>query len=481
MKKIKILIALVLLTIINSCSSEEVTLIEDAADRNTQINDRINVLKIKDNLFGLIVNNNNFPPPTYNYLGAGYNVTGEYANTSSAEFQVIDIDAFIIDYPTRVVIEYPSSQQYIEEYGENAKAYSEMVTTKVDLGFSIPVFGKTLESSFSNSTTNSYTFDGKYIYASYNLELKQRRFRFNSTPETLKNYLTPDFESDLELLSPAQIVEFYGTHVLADIYTGGALEIKFQSETTEENRTFASRVGLKSAVKDIFDIDIQNDVATSDSLSNYNRKLSYKTRGGDPAVALLNDDVNLEQQNTTVNFSNWQNSNTAENAVLVDFGYNGAKLIYEFVTDPIKKQQLQNYVDQYLIDNQVNLEYIEKPIHRYFNANSGDHFYTQNDGSYTGWGYEGVAFSAYTYRTPSSVPIYRYYNPGSGDHFYSKNSGAPYGYTSEGIEFYAYLNQANGTVPIYRYFNPNSGDHFYTKNVSNYSGYVSEGVAFYAF
>ena len=45
-------------------------------------------------------------------------------------------------------------------------------------------------------------------------------------------------------------------------------------------------------------------------------------------------------------------------------------------------------------------------------------------------------------------PVYRYYNATSGDHF-SSTGGAPPGYNSEGIQCYVFTQQAPGTIEIY--------------------------------
>jgi MAC/Perforin domain/Repeat of unknown function (DUF5648) len=469
MKKLNFIIVMMLAFFINSCNKEDLT-----PTNEVQLDNGLRNASTKR--FHSV----------YKYLGSGYNVTEEYANDNSAKNQVIDIDKFILVNSTRVIIESPLSQEYIEEYGENAKAYSQMVTNKVDASVSIPVFGKTLSSSFSNSNTTTNKFDAKYIYSSCNLLIKQKRYRFNATANLLKGYLTNDFTQDLQTLSPQQIVEYYGTHVLFDIFTGAKLEIKFQSETTNQDRTYAARIGITSGVKDLFNVDLSNDVNTSFSSKNFNRKLAYKTRGGDPSTSLVGD-LNLDQSNPKINFLSWQNSLTVDNSVLVDFSPNSTILIYELVTDPIKKAQLKSYVDQYLIDNQVNLEFIPKPIFRYYNPLKSSHFYTRTSGSYSafGYGYEGVAFQAYTYKAPNTVPIYRYFNTRIGDNFYSSDPGAPFGYENLGIEFYAYKQQTPGTSPVHRYFNIRNGAHFYTTNF-NHLGYgipgtyVYEGVHFYA-
>src|SRR5690606_35209051 len=133
----------------------------------------------------------------YDVLGHGYDVTGLYANAASTGFQVIDIDRFEQDFPARVIEERPLSQAYTEEYGENAEQYSRSVSNKASATAGFKLFGWGISSKFSYENNDSTTFDGKYIYGSYNLVIKQKRYRLNSSAEQLRSYLTPEFTADL--------------------------------------------------------------------------------------------------------------------------------------------------------------------------------------------------------------------------------------------------------------------------------------------
>ncbi|RXM49599.1 hypothetical protein, partial [Chryseobacterium sp. CH25] len=53
--------------------------------------------------------------------------------------------------------------------------------------------------------------------------------------------------------------------------------------------------------------NVDNDIDTSESNKNFSRKLSFKTRGGDPSKSLVGE-LNLDQTNPKINISSWQNS-----------------------------------------------------------------------------------------------------------------------------------------------------------------------------
>lgn len=418
----------------------------------------------------------------YDVLGHGYNAAGEYANANAAGFKVIDIDRFKMEQSGRLMSENTFSQEYVEDYGENAESYSKMISTKVDVTAGIPLFKKTLSVGFNSAVTTNNKFDAKYIYGSYNLLIKQKRLRFNATTEMLSDYVTPEFEQDLQTKTPQQIVQYYGTHVAVDIYTGAKMDIIFQSETRNEDRERAARIGVKVGMKGIFDVNVENDVNTSESTKNFSKKLSYRTRGGDPSKGLIGE-LNLDQNNPKINIAGWQNSSTPNNSVLVDFGNNGLVFIFDLVKDPAKKAALKSYVIQYLIDNKVMLDYIPVPIYGFYSGQERDHFLSTWPGTPNTYVAEGEFFKAYSYKAPGTIPVYQYYSPQEKDHYYSTYLGTPATYTYEGIAFYATMDSTK--KPIYQFYSPSQKDHYYVASPGGAPvtprEYIAEGIAFYAY
>jgi len=125
------------------------------------------------------------------------------------------------------------------------------------------------------------------------------------------------------------------------------------------------------------------------------------------------------------------------------------------------------------------------PIHRYYQGEKHDHFYTTDGGEigttevghtgHHGFKYEGVLGYAWGgINVGLFVPLYRYHNGDLHDHFYTTNAGeigttesghkGNNGYTSEGIAFHVFAHPLPGLVPIHRYWNGTTHDHFYTTN-----------------
>ena len=140
--------------------------------------------------------------------------------------------------------------------------------------------------------------------------------------------------------------------------------------------------------------------------------------------------------------------------------------------------------------NRVNLSSVHE-MHRLYNPNSGEHFYTKETAERdhlvnVGWNYEGTAW--YSPKSSSS-PVYRLYNPNAGDHHYTldakeKDELVKLGWKYEGIGWYS-ASKSNGQA-IHRQYNPNAvaGAHNFTtdENERDFlinNGWSHEGIAWY--
>lgn len=128
-------------------------------------------------------------------------------------------------------------------------------------------------------------------------------------------------------------------------------------------------------------------------------------------------------------------------------------------------------------------------MHRMYNPNSGEHFYTANGIEKdilvrAGWNYEGTGWTA-----PDTGPnVYRMYNANAGDHHYTMNPAEKdmlvrVGWNYEGVGWKT--DDYNG-VALHRLYNPNAkaGSHHYTTNAGERDslaaiGWRKEGIGWY--
>jgi Subtilase family/Repeat of unknown function (DUF5648) len=130
-------------------------------------------------------------------------------------------------------------------------------------------------------------------------------------------------------------------------------------------------------------------------------------------------------------------------------------------------------------------------LHRYWNAQIPDHFYTTNwaelGAGTAAWQYEGVACRVHAQAVAGTVPLYRYWNSTLGDHFYttdySELGPGKFGWVLEGPACYVHDQPGPGRAALYRYWNSNGRDHFYTTDFNQLGagafGWVYEKIQCY--
>ncbi|MGM0112167.1 hypothetical protein IGI52_002497 [Enterococcus sp. DIV0187] len=131
-----------------------------------------------------------------------------------------------------------------------------------------------------------------------------------------------------------------------------------------------------------------------------------------------------------------------------------------------------------------------KNMHRLYNPNSGEHFYTADNNEKNvlvnkhKWRYEGIGWTA----PDSGADVYRLYNPNSGEHHYTmganeRNHLVKVGWKYEGVGWKSdnFKGQA-----LHRLYNPNAGagSHHYTKDTNERNhlarvGWKKEGIGWY--
>ena len=132
-------------------------------------------------------------------------------------------------------------------------------------------------------------------------------------------------------------------------------------------------------------------------------------------------------------------------------------------------------------------------VYRFYNPNSGEHFYTavekeRDDLIAAGWNYEfDGCFWAPAKSSDDALPVYRLYNPNGNDHHYTIDEAEALavkeaGWIDEGISFYAYRSDLDNGAPVYRVYNPNDGYHFFTTDLLEArscikAGWNDEGIA----
>lgn len=164
-------------------------------------------------------------------------------------------------------------------------------------------------------------------------------------------------------------------------------------------------------------------------------------------------------------------------------------------TDYLEGVELLHFSDVTTIANYNNIG-----VYRFYNADTGSHFYTGDLAeaenvltTLQSFQYEGMSFTENT-SAANAVDVYRFYNTETGTHFFTSSETEVqhiqanlHNYNYEGVAYQAYGESGVGTTALYRFFNTETGTHFYTANQTEMEAvkvelagtYNYEGVAYY--
>lgn len=429
-----------------------------------------------------------FADAQYNLLGFGYDLTGTYGSATSATYQVIDVARLSTEQPGRVEIIQTQGQDQQLISGINCENYSRNLSQKLEVTDTLKLFSGTLKSAFQDSSA----YSSKYVYSSYNIQIKQRTLKFAADNSVLRNYLSAAFKADILSSSPALLVSRYGTHVMSGILLGAKLNFMYQARTRSEDRSSAASSGLKTAAGTSFNVNVEGAAGSSYSSTNTSQRLYYQTIGGDPTKGLFGIiDLTNGTPAPKIDIAAWQGSASLANSELIDINRNGLIPIYDLIADPVKSAAVKAYVIQYLIDHQIKTN--SDPVRVYYNTIINHHTMTIDpyDYDYAGnnWTDVGINFHAFTSQVEGSLPVYEYINYTSGNHVFTiVKDDYPYAqnnFVLLGIKFYAFRTPVPGSVPVHVLHNSGINNHTYTIDRYSYPfeqhGYTYLGVGFYAF
>ena len=181
-------------------------------------------------------------------MGRGYDITENYADTSSVGLPVLDIDK-INNNKLLLVSENGKADSRVIR-GESKKELSSSYEKSLNVKVSAHGYGAT----FSNETKktikkeNSYTEGRKF--ASLITVLKKKIYKADITPSTsgFASLLSETFINDLNTMTVDQIIEHYGTHVLLGMVTGARVTYSMSYlksiEKMSESKSFSCTTSI---------------------------------------------------------------------------------------------------------------------------------------------------------------------------------------------------------------------------------------------
>lgn len=295
----------------------------------------------------------------YDVLGYGYDVTAEYLHPKAVKFQVLDIEKYKKDYPTRLDVGTSSWGYDYMYYGYSSEDYLGNMQKELDVktGGNYLAFSGTFNAS--GSFKSNYEYSSKYSFASVDAIRNKKYIRINDEIDRLSKYLSSHFIEDLTKLSADRLVEKYGTHILTDFTIGGRYKILYRSviehskDETTKKITVAS--GAKFTIKAVgINVDNEGSIETSETYvkDNTQKELFIMFYGGNGT----NLKYDLEKgMPTSVDLAAWENAVKLDNSTLTDINWKETYMIYDFIDDPVKKVAIKTAVENHIKNNQLNM------------------------------------------------------------------------------------------------------------------------------
>lgn len=158
-------------------------------------------------------------------------------------------------------------------------------------------------------------------------------------------------------------------------------------------------------------------------------------------------------------------------------GANGMHVAQVKVEGPAERRTLTAATDRGVFELTLDSAAATLPVYRFYNTQTRTHFYTasqaERDHVVATWPHfipEGVAFHAVKAdRTTIGNPVWRFFNTQTGTHFYTSSPAErahvlatwPQ-FVEEGVVYRALVATEPGTVKLFRFFNTETGAHFTT-------------------
>lgn len=452
---------------------------------------------------------------SYQVLGYGYDITGEYLARQSIKDVVIDVEKLINEKPNffkKVFVDEIKNEVYL---GEDYYSYLKEIYNKSNFKGSVAESPKearfddsnkenipyAFSSSFNSELTNKYEMSNKYSFARVDMMKHHRQYLLSVTPENVTNYLTESFETDLNRLSPDDIVSKYGTHVLLDFVVGGSYSLFYKSiitdNTTQVSKQKILSGGVAGALQKVglnIILNLSKEEIEEFMVKNNQRQCVINIRGG----SIKGDSLVINSNSTftqTLDFDKWAETVDDQRSVLAEINFNKTYPIYEFISDPLKKEQIKNAVVRYLNSKEQKV-LKTKTVYLLKSRETGDTYwvFTREEVEYgvNRWGeqYHGVLGFILTEPQPNTKPLYRLKRHPKIDTWYvfseeemkekTKKRKRRFTWESynvfEGMDGYIFDKEPTDieTLPMYRLRSKNSGDTWYDTSWNDYQYMINK-------
>ena len=275
------------------------------------------------------------------YLGYGYDVINEpYMSKNSINMSAPILDKELIKKASLMLIKENSSEfksykaSTMEEF---AQKYSASLNIYGKYG---KCFSGGLKADYkgSNSEKTFYTFY-KSVY-----QLKTFNLYLTNSVEDIREMLSEPFKRDLETMSPGNLFDKYGTHLIREVAMGGRIEISTTYSSSTTGYTNEAEAAVNAHIK-YMTASINAEVGASYSNECQNQGIQEETEIKQFGGILINTS---SVEACSANYSKWLQSfdeDLANSALSGIVGENSLIGLWDLLdpNDIARKKELENY------------------------------------------------------------------------------------------------------------------------------------------
>lgn len=297
-----------------------------------------------------------------NALGYGYDVTGEYLSSQSIRKQVLNIAGYKEIKPERIIKGTTSYGHATYYYGSTFSDYLKdiMSSSKVTDSFSHEDETSTLNTylyfigNFANHQylQSKYSHSDQYSFASMEILQHSKHIHINDQVSSMLEFLSKDFLEDLDKYPADKVVEKYGTHVLMDISLGGRYKLIYRSAIEEEeyftNKEYIVKHEFNTLLSKIGFLAPSSNIQTDEefNLNKSNKDLYVQLYLEDGIMSFKYD---LEDGIPTYkDIQKWGDETLGVETQLTRINWKESYPLYEFISDPVKKNDIKSAVESYI-------------------------------------------------------------------------------------------------------------------------------------
>lgn len=352
---------------------------------------------------------------TGSFLGAGYDIMGEYISNSSIKEPVFDLNKIDEDRITNLV---GTSSEGDGFEGNDVEKFLRSITRKKDI---VVPSENANDLLFTATVTNQTCFEEPYGHSSqYTFAFESSGAnaviqRLNTSVAKWSSWLSDDFRQALEEELPESIVERFGTHILVTAKLGYMVKTLYRSVVADSETELVqtSITGMRERQSKVYKIpNISITFPEETVKKNYGGTIVVLFQGGDykslPPIELLPNEV----IGNPMDIKPWIQTSNKDTYALTTLSGNDLVPIYNVIADPEKKKEVKAAVTAYIKAHQPSI----KETAPLFQASDGKYhrYYTSyKELSDNKDICQGAIGSLFIRKEAGTVPLYRLSNRGN--------------------------------------------------------------------